>query len=701
MKKFKNKKFIIFILILFISIGFAYLSATLNIAGLIGYKGNSWNIYFDNVQMIINDVEGEKPTINNSKDTISFNINFNEPSEDYKFSVDVVNDGTIDAMLGELIRTGIDSSNQDYIDYTVSYPNGDSVVVNDLLKHGTKVRIIVDVVYKNTTERVAPAGTGNYSLSLKYIQANDNANPVDNYFESGSNNTFVLNNAKANTLSNLKIYGNTSQTEYSGQNLYNVDDLCSGNSCITNGTTRDSDGWITMTYDNTSGTSNEYTNYFTNNLDLVVGDTYTIVLEVKSVSGTGSITYASRLEQNGVTNGQLGQHSVSFASLHAGDVVVTTQQALDGYQWGLRSYGYWAPGNGGSITFRLSVIKGTDITTDNFVYEPYVGGKASPSIDYPQDAHNVNNNVKIIIHGKNLFDGELEHGIIDATSGQNSSYNASRAVRSVNYIAVNPNTKYHISNDMNYTNLIYEYDENYNYISGSERGNKNFTFTTGNSTSYIRIRSRYANDENDLSVKFQIEEGDTATEWEPYSKKYLINLGSLELNKIRDYADYIYYQDGDWYVHKEIAKFKLRNTFAVYSVTNHYYSASLGDYALVDNAPFCTHFRGVPSGGDLSYFVPAYKNYGYDLIGFNKSHSYNRIYIKSQLSDTDLNSFISNNNIYLYYKLDNFSDTKITDTTLINQLNGLITNNLFDGTNYITVIGSDLAPTIEFDYVHE
>ena len=63
-----NKKFIIFILILFISIGFAYLSSSLNIAGLIGYKGNTWNVYFDNVQMIKNDVSADKPIINNSKD---------------------------------------------------------------------------------------------------------------------------------------------------------------------------------------------------------------------------------------------------------------------------------------------------------------------------------------------------------------------------------------------------------------------------------------------------------------------------------------------------------------------------------------------------------------------------------------------------------------------------------------------------------
>ena len=66
-------------LILVISIGFAYLTSNLFINGLIGYRGNSWNIYFDNIQMINNDVDAVKPIINNSKDAIAIrkiHINF-------------------------------------------------------------------------------------------------------------------------------------------------------------------------------------------------------------------------------------------------------------------------------------------------------------------------------------------------------------------------------------------------------------------------------------------------------------------------------------------------------------------------------------------------------------------------------------------------------------------------------------------------
>lgn len=134
MIKKKNLKLIALILILFISIGFAYLTSSLVINGLIGYKGNTWNIYFDNISMIENDVNGSKPTINNSKDTVDFSITFSEPGEVYKFSVDVVNDDTIDAMLSEILTTGIDSSNSSYLSYTIKYYDDTPLNINDGVK---------------------------------------------------------------------------------------------------------------------------------------------------------------------------------------------------------------------------------------------------------------------------------------------------------------------------------------------------------------------------------------------------------------------------------------------------------------------------------------------------------------------------------------------------------------------------------------
>lgn len=779
-----NKKFIIFILILFISIGFAYLSATLNIAGLIGYKGNSWNIYFDNVQMIKNDVSADKPIINNSKDSVDFNISFSEPGEIYKFSVDVVNDGTIDAMIGEFIKTGIDSTNEDYIDYSVKYSNGEEVNVNDLLMHNTKVRLIVNVEYKYTTDRLAPENTSSYSLTIKYVQANDNARKVEELVESGNNNTFVLNNAKANSLSNLKIYGNTSQTQYSGKNLYNVSDYCLDDVCIGSGTTVDEDGWIKITMDNTNGTRTVYSNYFTNNLDLVVGDTYTIVVEVKSVTGTGGLYYTSVLEQ-GTSNGQLGNHSFNLDKVKAGDIIIVSDVAVESGKWGLRTFGAWNVGESGSITFRLSVIKGTGVTKDNFVYEPYVGGIPSPNPDYPQDIHSVTDGVQIHfsliknvfnknnirkdyqlaggygveaaragwfvsdflsikpqteyqMYGKSgqyncfykddktfiscnqlstgvittpenayymkindsltninkiyIFESAAFNGLIDKNIYSADNYLANQELLSgvasprtnwfvSDFIKVEGLTSYYILNKTTGTQNAF-YDSDYNYITTISRTSGVVEAPEG--AKYMRINGELS-DLNNIKIV-------------PYLYKINITLGALQLNKIADYKDYIYNRDGEWYIHKEIGNSTVtsltRNTTSN-SNYNRWYKALPGadqiDKNLHNkNGALCNIACLIGSGSTYNLYdgftVTANKEI---ILYFDKW---------KEKTTQEINDWLAENNVYSYYKLLNYTDEKITDTTLINQLNNLLNNNLFEGTNYVTVIGSDLAPTIEFDY---
>lgn len=655
--------------------------------------------------MIINDVEGDKPTINNNNnDTVSFNINLSEPSEEFKYSVDVVNDGTIDAMLGELIRTGIDSSNQDYIDYTVSYPNGDSVAVNDLLKHGTKVRIIVDVVYKNTTEGVTPAGTGNYSLSLKYIQANDNANPVDTYFESGSNNTFVLNNAKANTLSNLKIYGNTSQAQYSGKNLYNVSDKSSGEGIV------DSDDYISITYDNSSSETHMYRFYNTHDLDLESGKIYSIVAEIKSVTGSGHLRIASTYNNYG----QFIGGDTSFSDLSANSIIILQQSIRSNYigDCGLRTHVDFAPGESGSVTFRLSVIEGTGVTTDIFVYEPYVGGYASPNPDYPQDIHTVKNSIDINIKGKNLLNfvngTTTDKGVTYTVNSDKSvtidgTNNTSEAsMFTLGSVPLESNSTYYFNGMVGPNNYYVECNYRRN---GSTMWVSGLISTIESTNAYCYISVRPGKTVNDVTIdvnRFQIEKGNTFTGYVPYQNRNVtLSLGSLELNNIASYKDYIYYKDGDWYVHKEVGSSDVANVSKSDTKTSgiyRWYRALPGadqiDTDMHNKNGALSNVAKLIGNGNTYSFVEGF------TVTANKEFI---IYHKDweDKAASVVNQYFSDNRVYCYYKLLNYSDTKITDTTLVNQLNDLITNNLFDGTNYITVSGSDLTPTIEFDYVHE
>ena len=122
-------------------------------------------------------------------------------------------------------------------------------------------------------------------------------------------------------------------------------------------------------------------------------------------------------------------------------------------------------------------------------------------------------------HGKNIFDGNLEYGDIVNDTGLIPETGSSSLIRSNDYIQVKSNTNYVISNNMNYANYIYEYDNEKNFIRLINNGtdsNNPYSFSTTSTTSYIKIRTRSTERQNDLSTLFQIEEGFTATPYEPY-----------------------------------------------------------------------------------------------------------------------------------------------------------------------------------------
>ena len=101
----KNSKFIIAFLILFtITIGYAILNSILNINGRSNISKNTWDVHFDNIKVTDGSVDAIKvPTIeNNTK--IDFDAKLNLPGDFYEFIVDVVNNGTIDAMVESIIN---------------------------------------------------------------------------------------------------------------------------------------------------------------------------------------------------------------------------------------------------------------------------------------------------------------------------------------------------------------------------------------------------------------------------------------------------------------------------------------------------------------------------------------------------------------------------------------------------------------------
>ena len=95
----KNNMFLLVLLILGISIGFALLSTTLNINGIAGINKNTWDIHWD--ENSVEETEGGvvAKTAANVSDTekknVTFDIELELPGDFYEFTLDAKNYGTI------------------------------------------------------------------------------------------------------------------------------------------------------------------------------------------------------------------------------------------------------------------------------------------------------------------------------------------------------------------------------------------------------------------------------------------------------------------------------------------------------------------------------------------------------------------------------------------------------------------------------
>lgn len=170
LRKRKINKSIIIILILFISIGFAALTSNLNILSNVTFLPQSFNIYFDNLQVNQKSSNLDNPTLSNDDTTVTFTSTINEPGDFYEFSFDVVNAGTMDAALDEIIKSGLTPTQEQYLDYTARYYGEREIHEDDILHAGYKEKIIVRVEYKYNIENVPSLGNISFSFGLNYIK---------------------------------------------------------------------------------------------------------------------------------------------------------------------------------------------------------------------------------------------------------------------------------------------------------------------------------------------------------------------------------------------------------------------------------------------------------------------------------------------------------------------------------------------------
>ena len=164
-----------------LTIAYAALNAVLTISGSAQVTSADWDIHLANPKVTNGSATTTAPTIKTSS-TMEFSTTLNMPGDFYEFTVDVVNSGSIDAMIENVIKNPeLDASQKKYLNYEVTYQNGESITTKQILSHGTTMPIKVRIEYrKDLIASDLPTGQVvlDLSLTLEYIQSDGTGTTV-------------------------------------------------------------------------------------------------------------------------------------------------------------------------------------------------------------------------------------------------------------------------------------------------------------------------------------------------------------------------------------------------------------------------------------------------------------------------------------------------------------------------------------------
>ena len=172
---------LILVCVFTLTIAYAALNAVLTIQGSAEVSSANWDIHFDNPRVTAGSKTINVPEIKSNR-TLEFETTLDKPGEFYEFTVDVVNDGSIDAMIENIIKTPeLTVEQAKFLKYEVSYQNGESITTKQLLKKDTTMPIKVRVEYrKDLVSSDLPTGQVvlDLVLTLEYIQSDGSGSSV-------------------------------------------------------------------------------------------------------------------------------------------------------------------------------------------------------------------------------------------------------------------------------------------------------------------------------------------------------------------------------------------------------------------------------------------------------------------------------------------------------------------------------------------
>lgn len=362
-------------------------------------------------------------------------------------------------------------------------------------------------------------------------------------------------------------------------------------------------------------------------------------------------------------------------------------------------------------------------------WEPYTGGKPSPSVEYPQT-------LEVGVTGKNLFDTDnyVEFMVSNHNVTSNIINKKMFEGRECLYINGRVNSPETVLlsclPELTYT---ISYDVFLIQVNGSITGNGFGFRRPDNTIRYVLPNNTYIGKWQTLTTtitgpgyifptygggseqyinleSIQVEVSEKATSWEPYrSASALITL-TEPLRGVGDYLDRIRCRDGVWGIERRIKRIVFEGNIIkkVYAYANNGIPAGLnyiGDNdLLIGSNLYCivSHYAALKSGNTWSY--PSNDKIAYVSNNTSNSAVGGRLYIRdnrfttSEEMQSHLESCVlSGNPVIAYAVMAGTTWEPLPDATQ-QALNALTT---YAGTTHLTITAGGPAAGIEAEYVQD
>ena len=152
-------------LLVFMGIGYAILSQTLNISGIANMKGN-WNVRITNMELLSENKTGRAEEVSHSftDTTATFTADLYMPGDSIEYRVTVENQGNIDALLKSITPTTTNRSKG------IKFSH--SEIDNTVLTAGKTITFTMKVEFLEDATSIPNVENVKYNLELVYVQYN-------------------------------------------------------------------------------------------------------------------------------------------------------------------------------------------------------------------------------------------------------------------------------------------------------------------------------------------------------------------------------------------------------------------------------------------------------------------------------------------------------------------------------------------------